>query len=83
MKKEDLKVVKGGVKMNEEKSDVLFRLNKQLDLYLKALEESKMAQLQMDSLGLIRELIVNMNLFMEYKYKVIALKNEIAKNTKK
>lgn len=80
MKKEDLKAIKGGKKEMEDKeykSNVLMKLNDILDTYLTELKDARSPQLRADALVLIKELILNLNIFMEYKYKVIALKKEI------
>lgn len=86
MKKENLKVIKGGKKEMEDKgykSNVLMKLNDILDTYLSELKDARSPQLRADALVLIKELVMNLNLFMEYKYKVVALKREVKQFEKK
>lgn len=64
--------------MTEEiESNVLQDLNEELDLYLKELKDANSPQLRMDALVLIKELMMNLNMFAEYKYKIITLNKEV------
>lgn len=82
--KEKLKVIEGGKKEMKEKkeehnSNVLAKLNDILYTYLEELKDARSPQLRADVLVLIKELVMNLNIFMEYKYKVVALKREVKK----
>jgi hypothetical protein len=64
-KETGLKVIKGGI-MNK----TLSELNVILDTYLDDLKDARSAQLRIDNLMLIKELLIDMSLFVEYKRKV-------------
>ncbi|MHC4890598.1 MAG: hypothetical protein ACYTEO_14170 [Planctomycetota bacterium] len=48
----------------------LSELNVILDTYLDDLKDARSAQLRIDNLMLIKELLIDMSLFVEYKRKV-------------
>jgi len=76
-----IEIIKGGKKkmVKEYDSNVLVKLNDILDTYLEELKDGRNAQTRIDSLVLIKELVMILNMFADYRYKNITLDNEIKK----